>query len=49
MSEGEKEILVHIIAIELVLMKVFGIKKTDWNLGLKEIREKITKETEEEK
>lgn len=48
MSEGEKEIMVHIMAIESVLMTVYGIKKIDWNIGLEEIREQIKKEIKEE-
>lgn len=49
MSEGEKEIMAHIMAIESVLMTAYGIKRKDWNIGLQELREQIKNETKEEK
>lgn len=48
MSEGEKEIMAHIMAIEAVLMTAYRIKSKDWNICLQELREQIKKEIKEQ-
>jgi len=44
MSEGEKEIMVHIMAIESFLANKYRIKAEKWNEVLEEIRKKYLKE-----
>ena len=38
MTEGEKEIMVHIMAIEAFLANKHGLTATEWNEVLEEIR-----------
>ena len=38
MSEGEKEIMVHIMAIEAFLANKHGLTAAEWNEVLEEIR-----------
>lgn len=38
MSEGEKEIMAHIMAIESFLVSTYKIKPEKWNQFLEEIR-----------
>jgi len=44
MTEGEKEIMVHIIAIEVFLACNYRIKAEKWNEVLEEIRKQYFKE-----
>jgi len=44
MTEGEKEIMVHIMAIEVFLAKTYRITAEKWNEILEEIRKKYLKE-----
>lgn len=47
MSEGEKEIMVHIMAIESFLVSTYRIKTEKWNQALEEIRKRYGVEEEQ--
>lgn len=44
MTEGEKEIMAHIMAIEVFLASTYRIKGEKWNEILEEIRKEYLKE-----
>lgn len=44
MSEGEKEIMVHILAIEAFIISTYNIKRENWNEVIENAREQIYKQ-----